>query len=258
MRIAFSIPVQAFDSISEATAEIPMSIGGRLLTEQRLATWLDPEVADQGVVGGEVRLWTKEKDGPHLQIVYWLPTRPTDDLILRLRDDLLVQLDDGVGEGGFDVDLGGHTLNIRHISGAEVRWEVSDDGVVVPPIPKAAIAARDGQTGDLAHAIEADRSSVDRIHQGYTALGLAILYGHIDAVRMLLLAGADPNHVDAQASSPLTLAMLTRALNDEDSLSVATMLIEAGASMDSDPQREVLYSYAESRGKHKTAQLFSA
>jgi ankyrin repeat protein len=55
-----------------------------------------------------------------------------------------------------------------------------------------------------------DRASIDtRDASGRTALMLAVLHGHGDAVDALLARGADPNAADAQGNTPLQTAEAT-------------------------------------------------
>jgi ankyrin repeat protein len=69
-----------------------------------------------------------------------------------------------------------------------------------------------------------DRVSIDaRDASGRTALMLAVLRGHGDAVDALLAGGADPNAADAHGTTPLQTAVAT------NQPAVAAALRRAGA-----------------------------
>jgi formylglycine-generating enzyme required for sulfatase activity len=89
------------------------------------------------------------------------------------------------------------------------------------------IAAWNGDTKILASILKTspDVDSVDRGH--WTALGCAASKGNIDAIRMLLAAGADPNKPTSdQGSTPLTKAAI------EGQLAAVKALLKAGANAD--------------------------
>lgn len=70
-------------------------------------------------------------------------------------------------------------------------------------------AAEIGDIRGLQMQLE-DRASIDaRDASGRTALMLAVLHGHGDAVDALLARGADPNAADAQGTTPLQTAEAT-------------------------------------------------
>jgi uncharacterized protein len=70
-------------------------------------------------------------------------------------------------------------------------------------------AAESGDIRGLQIQLE-DRASIDaRDASGRTALMLAVLHSHRDAVDALLARGADPNAADAQGTTPLQTAETT-------------------------------------------------
>ncbi|MFO0883126.1 MAG: ankyrin repeat domain-containing protein [Pirellulales bacterium] len=118
------------------------------------------------------------------------------------------------------------------------------------------MAARDGDLRHLTAAIELEKSGIERLHQGYTALHLAILYGHVSAVQLLLAAGANPNSVAADGMTSLQACALSNSLDDEESCFVAQALLNAsGNSIRNTPQSDLAQSYANSRGKKMLAAI---
>jgi Ankyrin repeats (many copies) len=94
-----------------------------------------------------------------------------------------------------------------------------------PPNDPAALrqAAEIGDIHGLQMLLE-DRVSIDaRDAGGRTALMLAVLHGHSDAVDALLAGGADPNAADAHGTTPLQTAVAT------NQPAVAAALRRAGA-----------------------------
>jgi hypothetical protein len=255
MRLTLTFLAHVTDKTSGSEVFPPKSLNGRSATDDLLENYLDAVLVDAGVTGGTVRIFT-ENDKVTLEVLYWIPNDTSELLIDRLRADTIAQLDDGIGEGGFDVNVGDVELAIVAETESPISVEMVDDGKNVPGPPRIAIAARDGNLSALASAIESNAAEIDRPHQGYSGLHLAILYGHPEAVRILLTAGANPNLVEPQGSTPLQLCALSNSLEDEQSRQVAKMLLDAGA----DPSNvasngETAKSYAESRKKHRTAEL---
>ena len=86
------------------------------------------------------------------------------------------------------------------------------------PAPTPAPAAQEGppdefyraaQSGDLGILRNVLAGTVDvnaRDAKGRTALILAIQYGHVDAVKMLLAHGANPNTTDSRGVTPMAAA----------------------------------------------------
>jgi hypothetical protein len=94
-----------------------------------------------------------------------------------------------------------------------------------PPNDPAALrqAAEIGDIHKLQMLLE-DRVRIDaRDAGGRTALMLAVLHGHSDAVDALLAGGADPNAADAHGTTPLQTAVAT------NQPAVAAALRRAGA-----------------------------
>ena len=205
MRLTFIFSASVTDSSrGDARVPAPDSLDGWQPTDQRMENYLDQDLADLGVVGGEIRV-VATNGTARLKVVFWLPGSATDELVERLRADTVAQLDDGVGEGGFQFNADGTKLLVAAATKEPVDVEAVDDERVTRLPSRIAIAARDGDLASLAVAIKDDAGGIDRLHQGYSGLHLAILNGYGEAVRMLLAAGADSNRLDPQGLTPLEL-----------------------------------------------------
>jgi Ankyrin repeats (3 copies) len=83
--------------------------------------------------------------------------------------------------------------------------------------------ARAGDSSARARVPDAGKPIDAKDSEGRTALMLAVVQGHLDAVRDLLRQGADPNAADASGVTPLQAA---RAANRPE---IADVLLQAGA-----------------------------
>ena len=87
-------------------------------------------------------------------------------------------------------------------------------------------AAATGRVEDLRRALDQEGAVDARAYDGWTPLHLAAFFGHLDAARLLLDAGAD---VDAVSQNSLANTPLHAATAGRHS-DVALMLIERGAN----------------------------
>lgn len=248
--------MRVFDVESGTDSEISTFPPGMKLSETDLEPYLDDEIADQGVVGGEVRL--NLKDGsPSLDVDYWIQCFPSARVIDALEEFTVAQLEDGIGEGGFECDVYGSRVRIvPNVDYGGGVVEVTDDGREVFGPPGIAMAARDGDLFRLKRALEAEPSGIERLHQGGSALHLAILSGHREAVRILLAAGANPNRVDAHGLTPLEACALSGSLDDAQSREVGQLLLDAGGcSLHVAPTGESARELARLRGKELLAAI---
>jgi len=243
------------DATTGQAVEASSGLDGLPLTDDPLSDHLDPQLADAGVIGGEIQL-SVEGTTCGFRVIYWVPAEFSTDEISQLELYTCAQFDDGVGEDGFEVNLDGQIAVALADTDAPIRHELLDDGRTVPTPSSVAISARDGNVSLLRELLKADEP-VDGMHQGYTGLHLAILYGHSDCARLLLAANANPNLEDLQGTTPLQLTALSNSLDDDASQSLTQSLLEAGADPShSNANGESAKSYAESRSKSKTAALY--
>ncbi len=255
MRVTFTFAAYVQDPRSGEEVHVPDAIHNWQPTLELMGDYLDPDLVDFGIVGGEIHVVVRESV-VRLQVVYWLPQQPTQDVLARLQNDTAAQFDDGMGEGGFPYDIGSAHVIVTADTASPINVDVFDDGRIIPKPSSIAIAARDGDLPRLRKSIVSDPSSIDALLQGYSGLHLAIVYGHLEAVRDLIAAGADSNRLAPEGSTPLELCALTNSLNDDDSRAVAQLLLEAGANpnhttMSGDSVR----TYAEIRGKFRMLEL---
>ena len=256
MQIRFTYKVRFIDSASGSEFGSARSLQDTKLTEDTLDAYFDAQIADEGVVGGELYLRRTSNGWPAIEVTYWYPGTPNNRLLDSLQTYTVSQLEDGIGEGGFEFDFDGRRLLLIADTDETGIVEVKDDGRAVPAPSGIAIAARDGDLPRLAAELKAAPSTVDRLHQGCTALHLAILYGHSEAVPLLLAAGANPNLVDSQGLTPLEVCALTNGLDDEESRDVGLILLNAGGNaMHHAPDGESAKTYAEARQKRLLAAI---
>jgi ankyrin repeat protein len=101
-------------------------------------------------------------------------------------------------------------------------------GSKAAPSPDPAALRQAAESGDV-HRVQMlleNQVSIDaRDASGRTALMLAVIHGHSDAVDALLARGADPNAADARGTTPLQTAVATHQP------AVAAALRRAGARM---------------------------
>ena len=114
-------------------------------------------------------------------------------------------------------------------------------------------AAAKGQTDELRALVEKDPSLVNAYSpEGFTTLGLAVFFGHAEAVEALLAAGADVNLTSRESMKmpPLGSAMAVQR-ND-----IARTLIEHGANVNAKAVNDLTALHtAAARGNLEAAKL---
>ncbi len=251
MRITFRVNATALDDELGEPADFPDSLIGWKYEGESLEAFLDSQLADKGIVGGLLRVELTD-DGAAIAVDYWCHESLPEKTIDLLKEYTTGQLEDGVGENGFEVMADGCAIRLIADTDRGMRFEQVDDGCFVPPPSVIAIAARDGDISKLISVIQNAPSKLNVVHQGHTPLQLAILFGHADAVEVLLHAGADPNRRNHAGDTTLELCVMSNALSDETSAAVAKALLEHGAIRQ---RMERAIAIAQQRGKHETASV---
>ncbi|MBB01733.1 MAG: hypothetical protein CMJ47_03720 [Planctomyces sp.] len=255
MRLTIFFMGSLTDATTGHAVEASSDLDGLPVSEDLLSDYLDPELADAGVIGGKIQLWV-EGTNFGFRVHYGVPTGFSSEKISQLESYTSAQFDDGVGEGGFELDLAGRIAIATADTDAVLRRELHDDGCAASKVSFVAISARDGNTSLWEELLEAGEP-VDGMHQGYTALHLAILYGHSECAKLLLAANANPNTEDLHGMTPLQLTALSNSLDDEASRSLTRLLLNFGADASHcNAEGGSARSYAVLRGKSKTATLY--
>lgn len=227
------------------------------LSELRIANYLPSELADAGVTGGVVELaWTNQAV---IRVSFWFPGQPPEWILSNLESVTISQMDDGIGEGGFEfgTDDQGEELSVFAETERQPEMEVVDDGLAVKGPSIAAIAAREGDEAKIREAILTSEP-LDDLHQGYSPLAYAIVYGHAEIALMLLDAGVNASQKSIDGTTPLMICSLSRNLTGQESLAVARKLLEYGADANAKNETgDSAETYAEIRGKTELLQLFS-
>jgi hypothetical protein len=229
--------------------------GFRKLSDSGMDSFFGNELADQGVIGGEISL-DMDKTLPLIEVDFWVNSKPSTSFIELLERETSTQLKDGFGEGGFEFEIGEQTITV-YASGYPIETHVTDDGRAASGPNRIAIAARDGDITALTKAIKAKPNEVNRLLKGFPPLHLAILYGHLEALEVLLAAGANPNLGDSiDGDTPLMICALVNSQTDETCRDFARLLIDAGANpnVQNSSGRTAKY-YAESRDKKLLSEI---
>jgi hypothetical protein len=202
-------------------------------SEEVCSDYLRPELADLGISGGTVRL-ALEPSGERLRVVteYRSPVMLDSSQLEKLAADTYGQWSDGIGEG-CSQELGLRLVVNIDLSpdGEKPRVEQIDDGVVTY-VPDSSLvrAARDGDLVRVRRCLDAGAER--EIHfQGYTALHLAILYGHAEIALELVSRGSDVRALDPLGQDALMLTALSNSLSDEQSAWVARSILELGVNV---------------------------
>ena len=132
MRLTFIFSADVTDSNSDdAQLPAPDLLNDWQATDDRMENYLDKDLADLGVSGGRIRVTAKDGRA-WLNVVYWLPRNPTEELVERLRLDTIGQLDDGIGEVGFEFKADGRNLLVRASTDIPASVEIVDDRGMAP------------------------------------------------------------------------------------------------------------------------------
>lgn len=139
------------------------------------------------------------------------------------------QISDGFGENGFDFhpEFADILLEVDHE--AEPELQVIHDLPSAPISFLIAAAAKRGDEAELERLLASGQQSLVGRLQGYQPLHLAILNGHFRCAKLLIHHGADVNALCASGATPLMICALAYDLSDEQSVSIAKVLLSQGA-----------------------------
>ncbi len=256
MRLTLFLSAEFCDE-SESHITLQPEMNQLEVTRERLADYLVSEIADQGVTGGVIRVWIEEDRGG-LAVTYTVPEETSEELVEDIKDFTLAQFEDGAGEGGFEIEFAGQQILVTADLDTIVQYELLDDRKKVRRPSRIAIAAREGELDTLSELLKSGADEINSLHQGFSALHLAIIYGQFEAIRLLISYGADLNQPDPTDDRPLELCALSNELDDDQSYEIAKLLLQKGA----DPRHvcsngETAETYAICRHKTKTAELLA-
>jgi Ankyrin repeats (3 copies) len=222
-----------------------------------LALYLPTELADLGIVGGRISFQMIDNDLGEITVTFWSPELLPELVVDALKQDVLAQMSDGIGEGGFLVpEIDAYVTPCDDDVESYVALQEADE-TPVPPLPYTAIAARDGDIEALKIGLER-RHDPDVTHQGFPALHLAILYGHLEAIDVLLAHGVNPNLESVFGDTALMLCATSRAIDDTQAVSIASRLIKKGARKDlKDKHGQSARELAVLRGRAALAELLT-
>lgn len=240
MKITISGPAAAYDADEneiEKAAELK-KVDGLVYGDEVCSNYLDPELDDVGIEGGELRIvFDPAKKRLRVVTEYRSPRQLEPAELAALVDQTQGQWSDGIGEGCFDefAEQSGITIDPYPLDQAtdDVQVEQIDDGVKVArkrysPLLKAA------ENGDLAklESLLAKGENIDaRNKHDHTVLMCAINHDQIDAANWLIERGADVNLKSKDQSSAInTAAMRGHA-------QIVEKLIQHGADVNERDQR---------------------
>lgn len=199
------------------------------------ANYVDSGLADLEVSGGAVKLSYDSDVGQfRVSSEYTAPAKLNPAQLDRLAQETVGQWCDGIGEGCFEelAERLGVVINLSPLAqNRDLRVEQVDDGKEWrKPKTGLAKAAREGDMTALRRHLDSGADTEYRL-QGYTALHLAILYGHADTALELIERGADINARDPNDEDPLMLAALSNSITDADAALIARALLERGLAV---------------------------
>lgn len=228
MQIQFSFPA-TLEVDGESTPRNTVTSTPMEISDLRMGDYLPTKLADIGISNGSVQLLGVGE--PTVQISFDCHTTPANDAIGELQRDVIAQLTDGIGEDGFECEIGEKELLVVVMLNQLPSVKLLGGEYDTPPPNDIAIAAREGDLDMLRELLASGRGSVDRSLQGYSPLHYAVIYGHMQIALELLDAGANANSIDLNGASPLELCAISNLLDEDESVVVAEKLIGAGADV---------------------------
>ena len=209
------------------------------ISEESCLDFLDAQYLSFGLSDGRIRIARGSADNTFdVVTVYDCAEMLSDPMIAKLVRATTGQWSDGLGMGCFQ-DLAneyGATIDLAPLNAAdEPKIEISrTPGKPSSPVAKGKLfkAASDGDCKKIQEFLDAG-AHIDEELQSTTPLGMAILGGHVDAAKLLLKAGADPQGPPGE--SMLLNAALSNVMTDADAAEIARDLSALGADPNGGP-----------------------
>lgn len=252
---AFATRDQADETLADA--DVLSGLDGAVYESDEIGNYLDIALVEIGVVGGRIRCACESIRGLEIVIDFWAPRSLSTMEIEWLANECVGQMSDGIGEGGIEC---ASRANVYLVA---TDWSLTDisirqfeDGALVAPPPRIAMAAMRGDLNELARELN-EGGDCNQIAQRLPAVDWAILYRQPQAAILLLERGANPNAPDFERQAPLTICALSQ-MSDEESLLVARALLQRGADLNYSNNGWNALHFAENRKKPKLAEFLKS
>lgn len=217
-------------------------------TGENCYDWLDFSLVRLGLRDGSIFV---SSDGEQLKTMVSFETaaRLHETQVEALVNVLAGQLDDGVGEMGFEIEVDGEI--VRVFADTSTRPVIEQGDPNGRPVSSILIDAHDGNYEGVKRSLESG-DILDEMLQGYNALHLAILSGHSDVAKLILGNGTLTGQKDKHGDTALELCALTNSLSDVDAAGIVEEM--AGVVFDKSEVENAI-GFALGRGKTRLAEV---
>lgn len=254
-------PAVAYDESGNriASAKALRSLDGIAHPDDVISSYFPfGEVLDSASVsGGTVGIvYNAEKRRLEVVCTFGAPRRLKSGEREALLGETAGQLSDGIGEGCFDPVPGHPKIRVDVCpAGSRAPLRIVQTGTASGSSRRKTnlwAAATKGNVDGVLAALDSG-TKVDELSKGYSALHLAITYGHIDAVRALLERGACVLLEDSEEFTPLHACIATSGIQGtKKRLELLNLLVDAGADVNAQHKhagRPLAMSKGYGRGK---------
>lgn len=214
--------------LKPADEDKPRPPSGRVpVGDELLQDYLDIELIKATIVGGRLECEWHAK-AAELVVSFWSAKPLADYVQSGLLKFMSAQLEDGIGENGFEVTIASERATFDAASYEPASVTITAVDTIPYPVPQIAMVAFDGEPNQLQEAIRLFPESIDSpFIEGRTALHHSL--EKPACVEILLAAGANPNIVDIANMTPLNYLMMFGNLPEDQSLKIVRLLLAAGA-----------------------------